>query len=319
MTFSISQQDFLKKYDINLTEFDQVGLAWNNLVNIANDWIDQISVYKYKVREITHYLYDCQAVHSMRYRIKDTEHLIDKIIRKTIANTDRVFTVENYRKEIQDLGGIRVIHLYKHQNIDIHDFIIAKNEFKLQEKIAYLRPQEEHLEKPKLSQLGFEIRIPDGNEKIYSSLHYIFDESRGQQNYLFEIQVRTIFEEGWAEVDHHFNYPKRTNCSFTRDAIDNLNHAVFLCNNLASTVFNLSGVTGTNSSTLNNSTYQFYDRIYVDRDYALRQLSQHDLKIVDTLAKTALHNLQVQRLTQFAQYINQTQLIIPTSILAFTK
>jgi putative GTP pyrophosphokinase len=312
MTFSITKEDFLQKYNINLVEFEQAGIIWDNLVKIANDWINEISTYKSKVREITHYLYDCPCVHSIRYRVKDPEHLIDKIIRKTITNADRVFTVENYRKEIQDLGGIRVIHLYKHQNINIHNFIIAKNEFKLQEKIAYLRPQEEHLERSKLNELGFDIKIPDGNEKIYSSLHYIFDESRGDQNYLFEVQVRTIFEEGWAEIDHHFNYPKRTSCNFTRDAIDNLNHAVFLCNNLASTIFNMSGTQAKKLDTaiiLDEYIYELCKQVCMKKNYASAPLLQIELKINYNIAKEAILKMESEKFIHFAKEVSTPRAI----------
>jgi putative GTP pyrophosphokinase len=307
MTFTITQKDFFQKYNINLIEFEQAGLVWSELIEIAYDWIDKMKVYKGKVREITNYLYECSFIHSIRYRIKNPEHLIDKIIRKKILTPEREFTLNNYRKEIKDLGGIRIIHLYKHQNIEISNFIIHKNDFKIGEKIAYLRKQEEYTERPKLEELGFEIKIPEGNKKIYSSLHYIFDESTHNQDYFFEIQVRTIFEEGWAEIDHNFNYPKQTHCNFTKDAIENLNHAVFLCNNLASTVFNLSGnynISQSNPSFLDESVYQLCKKVCQAKNYASASLLQIELKISPTLARAAILRMEDEKFIYFADGIN---------------
>ena len=41
----------------------------------------------------------------------------------------------------------------------------------------------------------------------YRSLHYIIKTSPTKATYLSEIQVRTIFEEGWSEIDHSIRYP----------------------------------------------------------------------------------------------------------------
>ena len=41
------------------------------------------------------------------------------------------------------------------------------------------------------------------NKKIYRSVHYIVK----YHGVYIEIQVRTLFEEGWGEIDHHIVYP----------------------------------------------------------------------------------------------------------------
>ena len=313
MSFDISQQDFFIKYGINEDQFHSSSLDWTVLVEIANDWLSQINNYRGKVREITNLLYECSSVHSIRYRIKNPEHLIDKIIRKTIENTSRIFSVLNYRKEIKDLGGIRILHLYKHQNIDIHNFIVSKGEFKLEEKIAYLRRQEELKEQQVLQDLGFDTRVQSSNEKIYSSLHYIFDMTKEIQSYFFEIQVRTIFEEGWAEIDHQFNYPKRTNCLMTKDAIENLNHAVFLCNNLATTVYNLSGTTSNcvdNVKSEPEAIYQACKNICITNNYATAKLLQMELHITYTLAKEIIERMETEQFVSYHENMNTPRVIL---------
>lgn len=52
-------------------------------------------------------------VHSVRYRIKKLERVIEKIIRKRIEDPDRIIDLSNYTKVITDLIGIRALHLFK--------------------------------------------------------------------------------------------------------------------------------------------------------------------------------------------------------------
>src|SRR5690606_1865546 len=41
----------------------------------------------------------------------------------------------------------------------------------------------------------------------YRSIHYIIETKPTKQIYYAEIQVRTIFEEAWSEIDHTVRYP----------------------------------------------------------------------------------------------------------------
>jgi putative GTP pyrophosphokinase len=46
------------------------------------------------------------------------------------------------------------------------------------------------------------------NQKYgYRSIHYIIESSPIKTKFTSEIQVRTIFEEGWSEIDHNIRYP----------------------------------------------------------------------------------------------------------------
>ena len=52
-------------------------------------------------------------------------------------------------------------------------------------------------------------------DKGYRSQHYIFKYG----NYYFEVQVRTIAEEVYAEFDHYVKYPYRENNHFLKSDI----------------------------------------------------------------------------------------------------
>ena len=45
----------------------------------------------------------------------------------------------------------------------------------------------------------------------YRSVHYLLKSQPTRQNQIVELQVRTIFEEGWSEVDHRIRYAQEIN------------------------------------------------------------------------------------------------------------
>ena len=64
-------------------------------------------------------------------------------------------------------------------------------------------------ERPKVYKRPGDTKIYDENELdvksdgIYRSLHYIIK----YKGFFIEIQGRTLFEEGWSEIDHDIVYP----------------------------------------------------------------------------------------------------------------
>ena len=80
-------------------------------------------------------------MHSVRYRIKDSGHLLAKIIRKKIADPAREITLHNYRSAITDLIGIRAINLLKEDWVFIHKFIEDGWDL-CEQPIAYIREED---------------------------------------------------------------------------------------------------------------------------------------------------------------------------------
>jgi len=78
---------------------------------------------------------------------------------------------------------------------------IQKNEnprFIVEKPIAYITDNDN------LDIYGDKIAtVPSTKKKVYSSIHYTVRYDK----YYFEIQVRTLFEEGWLEFDHRVRYP----------------------------------------------------------------------------------------------------------------
>lgn len=195
--------NFLAIFNISEKDFESTNLKWEDLQFIKKDYKKIKKELNLIARYIEEKLHALDIVHSVRYRIKDSGHLLAKIIRKKIEDPKREITIHNYKSSITDLIGIRAIHLFKEDWVFIHKFI--KDNWDLHEQpVAYIRegdtgPCVEEYEKYKCN---IELH-PHG----YRSVHYLIQSRPGRDPYIAEIQVRTIFEEGWSEIDHTIKYP----------------------------------------------------------------------------------------------------------------
>ncbi|MCC4626563.1 hypothetical protein LL973_20055 [Xanthomonas campestris pv. nigromaculans] len=61
-----------------------------------------------------------ESVHSIKYRLKDLDHLKDKLTRK-FADVD--LTNSEFFSRITDLAGVRILHLHQAQFNEIHSAI----------------------------------------------------------------------------------------------------------------------------------------------------------------------------------------------------
>lgn len=153
-------------------------------------------------------------VHSIKYRLKDREHLRKKIIRKWDSKGG--INKSNFYTAITDFAGIRVLHLFPSQFNDIHVEImkqIKEEEWFLVEKPkAYTwDPETDHF----FRSLGLECELKDS---FYTSVHYLVSPKK-YSDIKCEIQVRTLFEEIWGEIDHNINYPEQCSSIACREQL----------------------------------------------------------------------------------------------------
>ena len=173
--------------------------------------------------------------HSIRVRTKDPDHLIGKIVRNIYEKPEkyRKITVDNYNKIITDLIGVRIIILNKHDWKAIHEELLEvflneperyADRTDLEAKFDEYTLSDEEKENPQeLLQKSYHAEEPvvyitsktdweeykapnlriDSSREHYRSIHYIIRYG----DFYFEIQVRTLFEEGWLEFDHRVKYP----------------------------------------------------------------------------------------------------------------
>ncbi len=199
----LQQKEFLKKYNISKEDFTETKLEWKMLEKIYNEYLSLKNDYENTAKYLVEQLLSVKKVHSVKYRIKDPEHLIEKIIRKKRDNPEREFTLENYKEQVDDLIWIRALHLYKSDWVEIGDFI-EKTWTQKDLPIAYIRKWDADEIIDSYKKHGYTVEL---HKHWYRSVHYVIETSPTRSKYSTEIQVRTIFEEWWSEIDHDIRYP----------------------------------------------------------------------------------------------------------------
>lgn len=202
-----NKTDFLAKYQIEDKTYRKTKLKWEDLKAIHNDFSDKVNHLNSIGLSISNALQGQTGVHSVRFRVKDPEHLIEKIIRKVAEDPKRKIDLSNYEQEITDLVGVRVIHLFKSSWQSIDQFIRHTWEFK-EDPIAYFRKGDPEDVMFTFNSSKFEVKV---HKAGYRSLHYVLITKPTKVEHYVELQVRTLFEEGWSEIDHKIRYPYDTN------------------------------------------------------------------------------------------------------------
>ncbi|MGE8169081.1 RelA/SpoT domain-containing protein [Pseudomonas putida] len=199
-----SLDSFLSSQNISTDEWDMARTDWDLLYAIAIDHIDRSEDLRATASYFASAFQATPGVHSVRWRIKDPEHLLAKIIRKRIEKSEKYESInlDNYNSIITDLIGVRVLHLFKHEYEGIDQAIRAKWNLHESPPIHYIRTGDTTPDNFK-KDLFDEKPHPAG----YRSIHYVLRTQPTIRENLVEVQVRTIFEEGWSEIDHKIRYP----------------------------------------------------------------------------------------------------------------
>ncbi len=244
----LDKKEFLREYNIEESAFEAAHIAWEELDAIYEDYkgIEE------KLRNIgkdfvDEYLYDIEraGIHSYRYRTKAPGHLVEKVIRKRRENPEKFAKLDrtNYYKYCTDLIGIRVFFLYREDWIYFHNYItkVFENdpEIYVRDRLVDFDEDENHFyiaERPKVYKRSGDSKIYDESlidikaDGIYRSLHYIIK----YKGYYVEIQGRTLFEEGWSEVDHDIVYPYFQNDADLKDFSGLLNRLSGMADEMSS-------------------------------------------------------------------------------------
>ena len=239
---------FLAEYSITEEDLAEANITWEELAKIEAEYRKNEG----KLRDIgksfiDEYLYDIETagIHSYRYRTKERAHLLEKIIRKRKENPEKFAQLDhtNYHKFMTDLIGIRVFFLYREDWKHFHQYLTSRFEndpaLYIQDRLKDFDEDPEHYylaERPRVYKRAGDSKIYDSNEfeiitnGIYRSLHYIV-KYRGQY---IEIQGRTLFEEGWGEIDHDIVYKEADDDEMLRDYSKLLNRLSGLADEMSS-------------------------------------------------------------------------------------
>ncbi|MFW9847418.1 MAG: hypothetical protein ACFFD6_11760, partial [Candidatus Thorarchaeota archaeon] len=153
-----------------------------------------------------------ESLHTIIYRIKDESRLIEKIIKENqkTAHDLPAIVEQNYQERINDLLGVRMIclRLSDVENVEAYLKLLSEDNI-----ITFLNGPEH--------KRSFILPVNPGDalpEAIdlrytgYSSIHYQItlgqntDAPKELTDIQFELQLRTILEEAWSEIDHKYRY-----------------------------------------------------------------------------------------------------------------
>jgi ppGpp synthetase/RelA/SpoT-type nucleotidyltranferase len=177
-------------------------------------------------------------VHSFKARLKDPDHLRDKLLRQMAIcrQVGRPFdiTIANLLVRINDLAGIRILHLYTRQILDIDRQlreILDEQRYALLEK-PFARTWDDE-SRAFFASCGIDTQ---DSPSLYTSVHYVVS-SASKTTITCEVQVRTLMEEVWGEVDHQINYPHPAESLACREQIKVLARVTSSATRLVDSIF----------------------------------------------------------------------------------
>lgn len=200
---------FLQSMGVKQEDFKKSELSIDTLKKIADDYKSNELILLDEAEYIAKKIQRCEAVHSVRWRIKSVSHLIKKIVRKLSddqkpAEKYKGITVDNYKTIVTDLIGVRAIYLFKSDWEKVHKHILSRWVLKEHEPVTIYHRKGDIMD-------IYDAYI-DCKQEIhfynYRSIHYLVPATKINSEQIYcEIQTRTIFEEGWSEIDHKVRYP----------------------------------------------------------------------------------------------------------------
>ena len=194
---------FLHRSGIDLDRFHEADIGWETVRAIVEHFRSIAPRLESPGHRISESLLSCPEVRFVKYRLKKETHLVEKIIRKRIADSTRRFDERNYHRQLHDLVGVRALHLFKEDWISVHRYILSN--WNLADRpTAYIRAGDSETSLRYYRQYDCEVRE---HRFGYRSVQYLVSSPETAPPAVSEIQARTLFEEAWGEIDHVISYP----------------------------------------------------------------------------------------------------------------
>lgn len=200
--------EFLQEIGVCSKDVERSGLSIATLKEIKDDYEKHELTLLDEAEYIAKKIQRCEAVHSVRWRIKNASHVIKKIVRKLdpskLNEKYKGINSNNYKTIITDLIGVRAIYLFKSDWEKLHEHILSRWILKGDEPVIIYHREGDNMD--------IYSQHPDCQQEVhissYRSTHYVVPAAKIDSEKVYcEIQTRTIFEEGWSEIDHKVRYP----------------------------------------------------------------------------------------------------------------
>lgn len=280
---------FLEHNKIERDVWEKSQSDWDVLSAIREDHVAQFQMLSQSAALYASLIQTIPGVHSVRWRVKDPDHLLKKIVRKKVLGEEKYASIglQNYYQIVTDLIGIRALHLFKDDCFEINSKI-SSIWSPVENPVAYIRNGDPENLVEKYKEHGLEVKVhPEG----YRSVHHVISSQPINRKVFAEVQIRTIFEEGWSEIDHKIRYPK-----FSENEL--VGYFLTIFNRLAGSADEMgSFVTGLAASI---QDYQFQiSKTSAERDESLKSMETFlaqltELKQQDKTSRETIKKLQEQ-------------------------
>lgn len=146
-----------------------------------------VSVIKSLEKELKSYLDKCGLFYKVFSRIKSSKSVYDKLDNRAKKG------IQNYK--MQDLIGIRIV-LYFKSDIKLCEKLINQHF-----NVLDISKDEELTDKFCPQRINYVCSLPEDVVNEFDPIIWTYPIDKS-----FEVQIRTIFSEGWHEIEHDFRY-----------------------------------------------------------------------------------------------------------------
>lgn len=286
MSFTLTLEEFLTKAGYTAKDWEKSTLDWSQLETIAKHHDNALKTLSLHGGSIANRLQEFNGVHSVRWRVKDTFGLLKKILRKNLESLPKEkwvgITSKNYRSVVSDLIGVRALHLLKEDCFAIDEQI--RETWNITDTSIFKRNGDREL--TEIIERGAKEDIHDAG---YRSIHYDFSYGAEKEPILVEVQVRTIFQEGWSEIDHKVKYPDFSENSLLIHYLDLFNGLSGTADDMGSFVIQLDQLIKTTDTAILEGEAALAAR---DSDIEALQQEINKLKSEGSASKTTIDSLQ---------------------------
>jgi ppGpp synthetase/RelA/SpoT-type nucleotidyltranferase len=195
----------LEENKLSKSDWERSGCNEDTLQGIHSNYSSIHSSLEARANTYVGLIKQDSNVHSLKWRVKSASSLTAKIIRKSGESDPayRNISVSNYRDVVTDLIGVRALHLFKHQGLAILE-TLRSHWISREDVIAYVRTGDPEDTRTRFKNAGCNVQ---DHKAGYRSIHFSAVDNSTITAVGVEIQIRTIFEEAWSEIDHTIRYP----------------------------------------------------------------------------------------------------------------
>jgi len=286
MPFEMSREDFITKAGYTEEDWVRSALSWEQLLRIAKHHDAALQTLALHGGTIANRMQAFTGVHSVRWRIKDTYGLLKKILRKNLEEPRKAkwedINSENYRSIVSDLIGVRALHLLKEDCIEIDEQI--RKTWNVHEITIFKRDGDS-----KISEIIDRGAAEELHHAGYRSIHYGLSYQPEKEPILVEVQVRTIFQEAWSEIDHKVRYPDFSDNELLKYFLSVFNGLSGTADDMGSFVIKLDSLIGSHSAAILENEIALQAR---DADIEKMQIEINNLRTEGTASLSSIESLQ---------------------------